>query len=274
MYAMGNWPPDAHQRLLEMGVLREIEPADFVWLWECPHSPTVEPVWHEDAMNGGRVMGFYSCGDEWCGVHVIESDRRRQWVVSVDGIFAAVAQAVGGEVVEVVSRRIALVGALNRDGIYRELFVMRGGGWPDAAEVIGKTQRLCASRLPAVLALDKFPPPYAWTHGKPPIVSLAEVMSVLQNTVHIDLQPLVEQVTSYNTWDAGGWLSVTEAAQLLMRDLPGVELDADRARVSAAENRSSFRTNNLKREQRRIEAVSFSSWRLAQHDKDLDAEDE
>jgi len=274
MYTLGNWPAGSHEWLVKMGILKEIQPSGLVWLWECVDPDWVEPTWLPDARHDGRIMGFYACGNEWCGVHVLEHDRRRQWAPSIDGIVSAVAKALGGANKEVVPQRVWLVGTMNRDGAYRELFLLRGGGWPDAATMIHCADRLLRSPAPAVLALDELPPPHIWTSGKPPLIALSEITGIQDGVLHIDLQPLIAQLTARCAWDADGWLSVTEAAELLMHDLPGLELKTARARISAAANRGAFKTNHLKREQRRIEALSFNSWRLVQRDRDLDAEED
>jgi hypothetical protein len=70
-----------------------------------------------------------------------------------------------------------------------------------------------------------------------------------------------------------GWLTVTEAAQLLAKDLPWLDTRKARARVSTAANRKEFRTNGKSRRERRIEPHSFDSWRLRQRDRDLDDSD-
>ena len=72
----------------------------------------------------------------------------------------------------------------------------------------------------------------------------------------------------------GAWLTVTEAAELLMTDLPGLELEHAKARVSKAASVRKFTTNSRKGVARRIDRASFSAWRLEQRDRDLDAADE
>jgi len=87
--------------------------------------------------------------------------------------------------------------------------------------------------------------------------------------------------TAGKSVDGGGaagageeWLSVTEAAELLRRDLPGLDLKKARSRVSTAANRGKFKTNGGTGKGRKIHRDSFSRWRLEQRDTDLDAQDE
>lgn len=70
-----------------------------------------------------------------------------------------------------------------------------------------------------------------------------------------------------------GWLSVTQAARLLVRDLPGLDIRKARSRISTAAGRNEFRFTGS-RKARRIEPVSFDAWRLRQRDHDLDEEDD
>jgi CheY-like chemotaxis protein len=70
------------------------------------------------------------------------------------------------------------------------------------------------------------------------------------------------------------WFTVTQAAELLAHDLPGLGIRKAKARVSRAASLNEFRINGKQRLQRRIEIVSLNAWRLQQRDRDLDREDE
>jgi hypothetical protein len=69
------------------------------------------------------------------------------------------------------------------------------------------------------------------------------------------------------------WLSVTQAAELLMGDLPALDLGKARSRISMAASRDEFRSEGSRRD-RRIDPHTFASWRLKQRDRDLDDEDD
>jgi DNA-binding response OmpR family regulator len=72
---------------------------------------------------------------------------------------------------------------------------------------------------------------------------------------------------------AGQWLTVTDAAELLIRDVPNLDLAKARSRISTAAGRKEF-TFTGARKDRRIEPNSFAAWRLKQRDRDLDGEDD
>ena len=68
------------------------------------------------------------------------------------------------------------------------------------------------------------------------------------------------------------WLTVKDAAILLMNDICGLSLQLAQSRVSRAASNGEFCTNGQKGRERRIAKNSFSTWRLKQRDKDLDKE--
>jgi len=65
------------------------------------------------------------------------------------------------------------------------------------------------------------------------------------------------------------WLTVTEAAALLMTDVSGITFHQAKARVSKAATEARFRTNGRRGRDRRIDRDSFSTWRLEQRERDL-----
>ena len=69
------------------------------------------------------------------------------------------------------------------------------------------------------------------------------------------------------------WLTVTECAGLLMEGVSGLDMQTPKARVSKAATAGRFRTNGKTGTARRIDRDSFSTWRLEQRERDLDAAD-
>jgi len=69
-----------------------------------------------------------------------------------------------------------------------------------------------------------------------------------------------------------GWLTVTQAAELLVDDLPALDIKKARSRISTAASRKAFTFTGI-RKNRRIEPNSFAAWRLKQRNRDLRRED-
>jgi len=89
---------------------------------------------------------------------------------------------------------------------------------------------------------------------------------VQQTSVRRDEPVQAEKATPAQSTDE---LTVTEAATQLQDVVSGLDLGRARARVSAAANRSEFRTNGKERNARRIDPNSFSRWLLKQRERDL-----
>jgi len=97
--------------------------------------------------------------------------------------------------------------------------------------------------------------------------------SVLPLTVNRQQQHAGQYVSAGdNANGANNWLTVTQAAKLLTRDVPCLNVTKARARISAAAGRKDFVFTG-DRKGRRIEPGSFANWRLKQRDRDLDEED-
>lgn len=69
------------------------------------------------------------------------------------------------------------------------------------------------------------------------------------------------------------WLTVTDAARLLLDVISNIDMKKAKARVSRAAEDKKFRTNGMKGRGRRIDLDSFNTWRFEMRDRDLAAED-
>jgi len=82
------------------------------------------------------------------------------------------------------------------------------------------------------------------------------------------------KIATGSTTRAETWLTVTQAAELLMDVVSGIDFARAKSRVSIAADRGKFLTNGKKGSRRRIELNSFNTWRFKERDKDLRAADE
>jgi len=155
-----------------------------------------------------------------------------------------------------------------------DLFLARGLRQPDATTIIENAERLKNAPAPVVLVISKAPPREFWQGTRPTVLSVSELITWSPPDGPLEVRPLLGALRSIRPpISKEEWLTLTQCAQLLMQDLPYVDLDLARARVSRAANDGKFVTNGKRRDARRIERTSFDAWRLEQRDRELDAAD-
>lgn len=220
MYTLGNWPQGAHELFVELGVLKEIEPSSLVWLWECEDPDWVEPIWLPDAVNGGRVMGFYQCGHEWCGVHVVEPDRRRQWAPSVERIVGLVAELLGCEAPPLVDvpGRVWRLGRVERRKEARDVYLVRGASWRDARTMLDTAARLAGSQQPVVLCLGAVPPSEQRGASWRAVLTLDELAVIKDGSVMMEVSRITDNPSA-----CSGTVPVAEEALLTQAEVDVLE---------------------------------------------------
>ncbi len=254
--------------------MSEIAPAQSILLYECSSEEPKTPLW--SSTHDGQRVGLVYCTDDQCsGLHCVKPERMRQWEVSFAGltsILASIMQSLHAE--EIIPGRLSLIGSHTQNDTYREFFLARGLSWPDARQILAQAERLRASPAPAILILDQLPTPDLWRDFHPAIVSLPAVIQVEKDAIKLNLESLFcQSLTPHAEAQTSEWLSVSEAAALLIHDFPHMSHEKAKARVSANATRKQFKTNGRSRQDRRIDADSFAAWRLKQRDRDLDQSD-
>ncbi len=271
------WGRQAIEQLVRLGLLREIERAQVVECDGCMQGCFVTPEIEIDPRTG-KLRGYYLCRDEFYGgPQIFDEDHFRQWSLCFEGLANLVAGSLGFEDVQaVVPRRLCLLGTLPTGGGPLDVFLASGLRAKDSGPAVVQAPRLRASPAPAVVALHNLPEPSFW-RGIRPAATLALSEHILWDaqTCRLDLGSLENVLNSLRPpVPEEQWLTVTQCAQLLTKDLLGISLDQARAKVSWAAGAGKFVTNGQKGRARRIERVSFDAWRLEQRDRSLDAHDE
>lgn len=269
------WGPGAVERFVELGLLRPTTPATTIRHEGCDHGCTVEPEIITHAVTGER-FGVHPCMQDECGLVRIPLDELRRWEFDVLGIARAVARAIdaGGQVTEDVPGRLVEVGRVAAGETWRDLFLARGLAWDEATTPLADARRLKASAAPLVLALATLPAQPVWPDCKPALALLADIATLDDGGLKVDLERVIERPTRPHADAAvNKWITVTEAAQMLLTDVSGITLAQAKARVSKAANAGKFTTNGKQQQDRRIDRDSFSTWRLEQREKDLAAYD-
>lgn len=270
------WPPGVGGAMIGVGLLREIEPAASIVCDECEEGCVITPDLVENA-DSGQIIGVHYCKRDGYGRITIDPEELRQWEPSFEALASIMARQLdlSGAASAVVPNRIHLLGAMPTGTGPLDIFFARGLTWDDATSVIDRADRLMTSPRAAVVVLRDLPPPGLWQRIRPELVPLVEYASWNAAEARVDLGALPTALRSLRPpMPEEQWLTVTECAQLLMKDLLGTSLEQARAKVSRAANAGKFVTNSKQRHARRIERTSFDAWRLRQRDRDLDAEDD
>lgn len=266
---------DAIERMANIGVLRKTTPATSVRNDWCDHGCDMQPDIVTHAVTGER-FGVYGCTRGDCGLVRIPLDDLRRWELDLAGTARAVARAIdaGGAVAIDVPERLVEIGRVVAGELWRDVFLARGLAWSDASSTLADARRLKASSAPLVLALGTLPSADVWADCRPALGLLADIASLADHGLDIDLSGLVNREPRPHPGAIQKrWLTVTEAAQQLLEDVSGIDLDKAKARVSKAAKQGRFITNDKKGPTRRIDQHSFSTWRLEQRAKDLAAYD-
>lgn len=267
------WPTGLLEQFVQVGLLQEIEPAREVRCESCEEGHLLTPDIREYPAVG-RTIGVARCPE--CGRVTVELDRLRQWSIHFEGLASLLAAGLDFHppVEAVVADRLCLLGLLSTSSGPLDLFLARGLCWPDAASTVGAADRLRAASCPVVVVPDRLPAPDIWSSIRPTVLSLSELSTWDNTEGRPDFSPLVDMMRTIRPpVKEVNWLTVTEGAQLLLQDVSGLDLEKAKARVSKAATAGKFRTNGQSGAARRIDCDSFSTWRLEQRERDLDAED-
>ena len=156
-HEVAEFSPGVVERLIKLDILREIAPATGVRCDECEENCWIEPTFHD--LPNGRVA-YYSCNrNEEVGGFFVGLDRFRLWECHFAGLAALVAKAIKATsgIKEDVTGRIWFLGTVLRVSQTRDVFLVRGLTWPDAANVIGQAKRFQAAKGPIILVPERLP---------------------------------------------------------------------------------------------------------------------
>ncbi len=268
------WPREWLASIETMGILDPHAQAEEIIYDGCDHECAVPNLGFEAHPDDPeRLVSVHRCL-HGCGVVFLEPRDFEQWRFSLVGLARSVASAIdaSGVIVEDVPGRVVLVGTANVGGQASEVFLGFGLARPDAAIIAATAERLIASERPVVLSVG-VKPGDIWSVGtRPQTAVLAEHAALEAGCLRLDLAQIFPTQGVVEV-KPGGWITVTEAAELMHENLPFLSITKWKARVSKAAGAGRFRTNGKRGTARRIDIHSFNTWRLEQRDIDLARED-
>jgi hypothetical protein len=266
---MRSWPAGFLDAFTERGVLVELGPAVIVTCDGCAdaHLLNVDVCEYPTG-----TIGMGKCPE--CGRIQVSLERLRQWRFNLGGLAGIVMAAIGGtgQAEEAVAERIWSIGTIAGDTEPRDVFVARGLGRPDAAEVVRQAASLRRAPAPLVLTCAALPDPGIWAGFRPAVDVLTRVCRLEDDRFVVDLTMTMDRMTvPHPEAKPEDWLTVTAAAEKLMDVVDDVDIKKARARVSRAAGDEKFVTNGAKGEDRRIHIHAFSTWLMEQREKNLAA---
>lgn len=261
------WAPGAREALIDHAILKEIEPAQIVDCDGCieQHALDIEIREYPTGM-----LGVAKCPT--CGRVNIPLDRLRQWQLNPTQLARSVMNAIdsSGPLDEIITNRIWSLGTIPSDDTPRDIFIARGMDWPDAREIVRQAEPLRRAPAPLVLTYATIPNPAIWSGFRPAAESLANICTLEDGQFAADLSQTLNRETLPHA-DSGDskWISVTQAAEKLIKVVDNLDIKLARGRVSAAATRGKFKTNGKKGTGRMIYLDSFSTWLLEQQEINL-----
>lgn len=174
------WPAVEREAVFGLGILRQIEDAEYVTCNACgdPHDTEV-------ILGMGTEPRVY-CGE--VGLMPIRPERLHQWEVDFDGLARLLGielHLVGG--IQVVTPgRIWLLGRRQAAERMVEFFLVQGIAWPDSVEILRAAPRLQSSPAPIILCPDRLPEAPEWREVGRALFRLTEWMHLVDGRCAIE----------------------------------------------------------------------------------------
>jgi hypothetical protein len=123
---------------------------------------------------GAKPRAYITCPE--AGRVSVDMQRLQQWSVDLDAVARTVSAALDlrERILSIAPGRVWLLGTMQVDQHTRDIFLVRGIGWPDSRQVLESATRLANSQGPLVLCLNRFPNDPEWQDRNRIVFSLAE----------------------------------------------------------------------------------------------------
>lgn len=268
-----HWTRGWAEHLEAIGVLERTHDAEW---WMCDRceivSAHVERRYVDDR---GVHMAKICCRERGYHLDAVEVEELHQWEVSLTGVARLVGRAISarGPVETLASGRVVRVGVAHSGPSVSDVFLVRGALWDDAGAVVGGCLEIKSAHLPLVFCLHDVPEHGLWPELAPAVFDLPTVATLRGGEMTIPRDLVLARESVPHPKGGGDWLSVTDAAKLVLDVVSGIDLAKARARVSGAVSRGGIRSNGLTGVDRRVEPGSLMRWLFEQRNRDLAKED-
>jgi hypothetical protein len=144
---------------------------------------------------------------------IIQGESLQQWCVNLEGLGTALAGALSlsGRRTVLAPGRLWRLGRTKWQGVSRDVLFARGLFWPDGPTIV---PRIEAQTRPVVLVADQVPPPDWWPGRRAPVVALADVASLSDIAIVLDLADVAAVVADVDAENrAAGDLQLEDPRQ-------------------------------------------------------------
>lgn len=267
------WPDGTIAQLEALKLLREAENHHTVRCDSCDENEILYPPEIIHDAQRGRPMAAAWCPR--CGRIVYEIDRLRMWEVDFEYLAQWLTKelALTPTVRALVPNQLLVLGWLGNNGSTIDVLLGRRMHLADTDVIkLSTLQNFPGDQL-ILLVPDRSPSTAIGQEVAFKTLSLINYLQWDDQSHHIGVTSLAQRLKAISSAIETSWLTVTQCAQMLLQDISGIDLSQAKARVSKAASNGRFKTNGKTGANRRIDKHSFSTWRLEQREKDLDAEE-
>jgi hypothetical protein len=138
-------------------------------------SPHIEEVDIITDSPDGVPRAYIPC--EYTGRRVsVPLDRLQVWAIDFERLCRLVAAALGisGRATQLAEDRVWMLGTGRFLDRTRDVFLVRGIGWPGSGSLLENNQRLATSPCPLILCMNRVPESPAWFSAERVVLSLSE----------------------------------------------------------------------------------------------------
>ena len=182
-----SWPAGAFERLNRMGLLFEIELADYVLCDNCAEAHIAPVIWTANVRSRTGMSPIIGCPE--VGATDIDPEQLRQWRVNIPKLAELVSVGLGlsGPVEPVLARGLWSLGRRHLAGRFREFFLAAGLSDYELLALILQADRIATAVSPVLLVPNRVPKPESLAGGRLPVFSLATLASIDGDRLYLDV---------------------------------------------------------------------------------------
>ena len=181
------WPSGIFEQVSRMGLLSEIELADYILCDNCTEAHMATVIWTANVRSPTGMSPIIGCPE--VGATDVDPEHLRQWRIDIPKLAELVSAGLGmaGPVEPVLARGLWALGRRHLAGRFREFFLAAGVCDYVIPALIQQADRIATAVSPVLLVPNRVPKPESLSGGKLPVFTLASVASLDGDRLHLDV---------------------------------------------------------------------------------------